>query len=65
MAEENSYIGKHIGNYRIVAELGSGGFADVYKGQHLIFANDPPVALKLLYARLNQKSPSHSKGHTS
>src|SRR5581483_7537262 len=55
MADEDSSIGKQIGNYRIVAELGSGGFADVYQGQHIIFTNDPPVALKLLYARLKTK----------
>ena len=55
MAEENSPIGKHIGNYRIIAELGSGGFADVYQAQHLIFKNEPPVAVKLLYARLKAK----------
>src|SRR5579872_7473364 len=55
MAEENNSIGKQIGNYRIVAALGSGGFADVYQGQHLIFTNDPPVAIKLLYACLNTK----------
>ena len=55
MAEENSSIGKYIGNYRIMAELGSGGFADVYQAQHLIFTNEPPVAIKLLYARLKAK----------
>jgi len=55
MAQENSTIGKHIGNYRIIAELGSGGFADVYQVQHLIFTNESPVAIKLLYARLKTK----------
>ena len=55
MAEDNDAIGKQIGNYRITAELGSGGFADVYLGQHIIFADKPPVAIKLLYARLKLK----------
>ena len=55
MADEDSSIGKQIGNYRITAELGSGGFADVYKGQHIIFADKPAVAIKLLYARLKLK----------
>jgi len=55
MAEDNDAIGKSIGNYRITAELGSGGFADVYLGQHIIFADKPPVAIKLLYARLKLK----------
>src|SRR5450755_1041565 len=55
MAEEDSSIGKIIGNYRITAELGSGGFADVYLAQHIIFADKPAVAIKLLYARLKLK----------
>lgn len=55
MADEDSSIGKQIGNYRITAELGSGGFADVYQGQHIIFADKPAVAIKLLYARLKLK----------
>ena len=55
MAEDNDTIGKQIGNYRITAELGSGGFADVYLGQHIIFSDKPPVAVKLLYARLKLK----------
>ena len=55
MAGEDSSIGKQIGNYRITAELGSGGFADVYQGQHIIFVDKPAVAIKLLYARLKLK----------
>src|SRR5450755_1174680 len=59
MAEEDSSIGKIIGNYRITAELGSGGFADVYLAQHIIFADKPAVAIKLLYARLKLKEREH------
>ncbi|MFL5700937.1 MAG: hypothetical protein ACJ797_28020 [Ktedonobacteraceae bacterium] len=28
-------VGQHFGNYRLVAPLGQGGFAEVYLGQHV------------------------------
>ncbi len=53
LGNDNSNIGKQIGSsYRIVAELGRGGFGDVYLGQHIFFANRPPVAIKLLHTFL-------------
>ncbi len=50
--DEDTNIGKQIGNYRIVEEIGSGAFADVYMGQHIVLRDKPPVAIKLLHARL-------------
>src|SRR2546430_10819049 len=47
MPKENSYIGKQIGNYRIIEELASGSFGRVYKGVH-IFLSKRFVAIKLL-----------------
>src|SRR6266571_676957 len=47
MPKENSYIGKQIGNYRIIEELASGSFGRVYKGVH-IFLSKRVVAIKLL-----------------
>src|SRR5260370_12769552 len=47
MARENSYIGKQIGNYRIIEELASGSFGRVYKGVH-IFLSKRVVAIKVL-----------------
>src|SRR6266568_1906754 len=35
MPRENSYIGKQIGNYRIIEELASGSYGRVYKGVHI------------------------------
>jgi serine/threonine protein kinase/lipoprotein NlpI len=48
MPKENSYIGKQIGNYRIIEELASGSFGRVYKGVH-IFLSKRVVAIKLLH----------------
>src|SRR6266496_477269 len=47
MPRENSYIGKQIGNYRIIEELASGSYGRVYKGVH-IFLSKRVVAIKLL-----------------
>ena len=44
----NGYIGKHIGNYRIIAEIGRGSFGSVYQGEHL-FLKNRKVAVKLLH----------------
>ncbi len=49
MENNNSYIGKHIGNYRVVAEVARGSFGSVYQGTHLIFTERPAVAIKLLH----------------
>ncbi len=48
MVQDHSYIGKQIGNYRIVEELASGSFGRVYKGLH-IFLTKRVVAIKLLH----------------
>lgn len=50
MTNSNSYIGKQVGNYTIVAEVASGAFGSVYQGRHIIFTDRPVVAIKLLHA---------------
>lgn len=47
MANSDPWIGKQVGNYRIVEIINSGGFGSVYKGKHLYFEHDPVVAIKL------------------
>ncbi len=42
--------GEQFGNYRLVRLLGSGGFADVYLGQHIHLGSQ--MAIKLLHTRL-------------
>jgi serine/threonine protein kinase len=44
------YTGKQIGNYRVLRFLGSGGFADVYLGEHVYLHTQ--AAIKMLTTRL-------------
>jgi serine/threonine protein kinase len=48
MAREDNYIGRQLGNYRIVEELASGSFGRVYKGVH-IYLTKRVVAIKVLH----------------
>ncbi len=41
-----------IGSYRLVEELDCGTFGCVYRGEHIIFSDDPVVAIKLLHVHL-------------
>ncbi|HLG79100.1 MAG TPA: serine/threonine-protein kinase, partial [Ktedonobacteraceae bacterium] len=52
MMMQKNLIGQTIGNYRIESLLASGGFGAVYLGRHIIFADRPPVAIKLLHDSL-------------
>ncbi len=58
MADERGFIGKQLGSYRLVAEIDSGFYGSVYKGQHLIFEDEPIVAIKVLYAQLPSSEES-------
>jgi serine/threonine protein kinase len=44
-------VGQQIGNYRLIQLLGSGGFADVYLGQH-VHVQRLQAAVKVLHANL-------------
>ena len=46
-------IGGRIGNYQLVRLLGSGGFADVYLGEHLHLGTH--AAIKVLHTKLNNE----------
>src|SRR5438270_9181069 len=49
--------GQHFGNYRLVALLGQGGFAEVYLGQHLRL--NQQAAIKVLHAHLTESEAEH------
>ena len=51
MTDEDKNIGRQIGNYRVIAEIGSGGFGKVYQSQH-IFLTERIVAIKFLHTHL-------------
>lgn len=46
--DEDAWIGRVIGDYRIDARLGQGGMATVYRAQRLVSDNSEPLALKVL-----------------
>jgi serine/threonine protein kinase len=50
-------IGQTFGQYRLTALLGSGGFADVYLGEHTRLGMQ--AAVKLLHAQLAEKEVAH------
>lgn len=45
-------INDRIGNYVLTEEINSGGFGNVYKARHIVFDDDPPVAIKVLHPHL-------------
>lgn len=48
MIGRDNYIGRHIGNYKIVAEIASGSFGRVYRAQHT-YLTRRLVAVKFLH----------------
>jgi peptide/nickel transport system substrate-binding protein len=49
--------GQQFGNYRLVALLGQGGYAEVYLGQHVRL--DLQAAIKVLHAHLTETEAEH------
>ncbi|MGA9522195.1 MAG: serine/threonine-protein kinase [Myxococcaceae bacterium] len=54
-----SLVGRHIGRYRILEQLGSGGMSVVYKGIDTELERE--VAVKVLHAHLAQKEESRAR----
>jgi eukaryotic-like serine/threonine-protein kinase len=50
-------VGQQLGNYRLVALLGQGGYAEVYLGQHLRLTQQ--AAIKVLHTHLTGKEAEH------
>ncbi len=51
MEDRGRYVGTTIGNYHILALIGSGGFGSVYRGEHSIL-KERVVAIKILHTHL-------------
>lgn len=47
MEKKSDAIGKEIGNYRIVREIGSGGFGNIYLAEHVLIQHCV-VVIKIL-----------------
>jgi serine/threonine protein kinase len=47
------HIGQQFGNYHLLRLLGSGGFAEVYLGEHLYL--ERPAAIKVLHVQMEPK----------
>ena len=54
-----SLVGRQVGRYRILEQLGSGGMSVVYKG--LDTALDREVAVKVLHPHLSSKDESRRR----
>ena len=50
-------VGQQFGNYRLVAQLGQGGFAEVYLGQHVRL--NLQAAIKVLHTHLTDQEVEH------
>src|SRR6266480_5943595 len=58
MENQGNDVGKSIGNYRIRAFLGSGGFGNVYRAEHFILT-ERTVAIKILHTYLDLEQDCH------
>lgn len=47
-----SLIGQQLGNYRLISQLGRGGYAEVYLGEHIYL--ETHAAIKVLHAKLTE-----------
>jgi len=62
MLQEDSYVGKQYGNYRIIRLLARGGYGNVYLAEHTLLPR--MVAIKFLHAELcSSKQKQHAFLH--
>jgi WD40 repeat protein len=54
MQQNTNHVGQRLGNYRLIQQLGRGGFAEVYLGEHVHLKTQ--AAIKVLLTHLTQES---------
>jgi len=52
------YVGQQLGNYRVIRQVGRGGFAHVYLGEHIYLKTQ--VAIKLLQSKVGNEEDLES-----
>ncbi len=51
------WVGRQLGNYRLLSSIGHGGYADVYQGEHIYLKTQ--AAIKVLRTQLTDEDVEH------
>lgn len=60
----NDRIGQHLGNYRLIRKLGSGGFAEVYLGEHIYLKTQAAIKVLPMHLALDEMESFYAEART-